>query len=172
MKRVFILLVSLCVALSMAAQSGNGKSQRAELSLGSAMPEFKLESEVYGNVSSADLKGKVVLINMFATWCGPCQKELAEVKDVLWPKFKDNSSFKMLVIGREHTDEQLQKYNEKKGFTFPLYPDPSRAVYSLFADITIPRTYLYNKEGKLIYSSIGYSQEEFGKLMKAIEEAL
>ena len=109
---------------------------------------------------------------MFATWCGPCQKELAEVKDVLWPKFKDNGSFKMLVIGREHTDEQLQKYNEKKGFTFPLYPDPSRAVYSLFADITIPRTYLYNKEGKLIYSSIGYSQEEFGKLMKAIEGAL
>ena len=172
MKRVFILLVSLCVALSMAAQSGNGKSQRAELSLGSAMPEFKLESEVYGNVSSADLKGKVVLINMFATWCGPCQKELAEVKDVLWPKYKDNKNFKMLVIGREHTDADLTKYNEKKGFTFPLYPDPKREVFSLFADQTIPRSYLYDKNGKLVWSAIGYSPEEFKVMMDAIEKAL
>ena len=171
MKKFLLAILAVIVALPLTAQT-NDKKQRPELALGSAMPQFALESSVYGKVSSADLKGKVVLINMFATWCGPCQKELAEVKDVLWPKFKDNSSFKMLVIGREHTDEQLQKYNEKKGFTFHLYPDPSRSVYSLFADITIPRTYLYNKEGKLIYSSIGYSQEEFGKLLKAIEVAL
>ncbi len=172
MKRIFTISFALCLAFTMLAQSGNSKPQRPELALGSAMPEFALESSVYGKVSSADLKGKVVLINLFATWCGPCQKELAEVKDILWPKFKDNAAFRMIVIGREHTDADLQKYNEKKGFTFPLYPDPKRETYSKFADMTIPRTYLYNNEGKLIYSSIGYSEAEFGKLLKAIEGAL
>ena len=78
----------------------------------------------------------------------------------------------MLVIGREHTDEDLQKYNERKKFTFPLYPDPKREVFSLFAEKSIPRAYLFGKDGKLIYSSVGYTAEEFQKLMKTIESAL
>ena len=94
------------------------------------------------------------------------------MQQVLWPKYKDNANFKMLVLGREHTDADLEKYNQKKGFTFPLYPDPARGVFSKFADQTIPRTYLYGKDGKLIYSAIGYSPEEFAKLMEAIEGAL
>jgi thioredoxin-related protein len=78
----------------------------------------------------------------------------------------------MLVIGREHTDADLQKYNERKKFTFPLYPDPKREVFSLFAEKSIPRTYLFGKDGKLIYSSMGYSPDEFQKLMEAIGDVL
>ena len=146
--------------------------QAQELKQGDAMPGFELNSSVYGKVNSADLKGKVVLISLFATWCGPCQLELAEVQKTLWPKYKDNKDFKMLVIGREHTDEQLTKYNERKKFTFPLYPDPKREVFSKFAEKSIPRAYLFGKDGKLIYSSIGYTEEEFQHLLKAIENAL
>ena len=173
MKKIATLLVLFCMAITLNAQNQNEeKPKRPELELGSAMPQLDLKSEVYGNITNQDLKGKVVLINMFATWCGPCQKELAEVQSTLWPKFKDNKNFKMIVIGREHTDEQLAKYNEKKGFTFPLYPDPKRENYARFADITIPRAYLYNKEGKLIWSAIGYTPEEFKELMETIEKAL
>lgn len=164
--------LSLLFAIMFFAVSLCGQQKGKELALGSPMPQFTLSSSVYGNLASADLKGKVVLINMFATWCGPCQGELAEIQKVLWPKYKDNPNFCLVVIGREHTDEQLAAYNKKKGFTFPLYPDPKRGAYSKFADSTIPRADLYNKEGKLVYSSIGYSQEEFAKLLKAIEEAL
>ena len=170
MKRLFFILAALLVSLQMSAQ--NDKPVRAELALGSDMPSFTIESSVYGKITSADLKGKVVLINLFATWCPPCQKELAEVQQVLWPKYKDNKNFKMLVLGREHTDADLEKYNQKKGFTFPLYPDPARGVFSKFADQTIPRTYLYGKDGKLVYLAIGYSPEEFAKLMEAIDGAL
>lgn len=143
-----------------------------ELKVGDSMPKFELTSTVYGNVKPADLKGKVVLVSLFATWCGPCQKELAEVQNTLWPKYKDNKDFVLLVIGREHTDEQLQKYNERKKFSFPLYPDPKREVFSLFAEQSIPRAYLFDKSGKLVYSSVGYTEEEFGKLMKLLEESL
>lgn len=163
MKRIGFLLVMCLLCMGIHAQ---------EMKLGDSMPTFTLDSKVYGKVKPVDLKGKVVLINLFATWCGPCQSELAEVKDVLWPKYKDHKDFVMLVIGREHTDEQLQKYNERKKFAFPLYPDPKREVFSLFAEQSIPRSYLFDVNGKLIYSSIGYSADEFQKLMEAIENAL
>ena len=163
MKKLGLLLMLLCVSFAVHAQ---------ELKKGDKLPDFQLKSSVYGNVSSADLKGKVVLVSLFATWCGPCQLELAEVQKTLWPKYKDNKDFVLLVIGREHTDEQLKVYNERKKFTFPLYPDPKREVFSLFAEKSIPRAYLFNKEGEAIYTSMGSEKEEFNHLMNAIEEAL
>ena len=163
MKKLGILFAMLVLTLFAQAQ---------ELKTGDAMPEFQLSSSVYGDVKPADLKGKVVLVSLFATWCGPCQKELAEVQSTLWPKYKDNKDFVLLVIGREHTDEQLQKYNERKKFTFPLYPDPKREVFSLFAEKTIPRAYLFGKDGKLVYSSVGYTAEEFQTLIESIAKAL
>jgi len=163
MKKFALMFMMLVMAIGMQAQ---------ELKKGDSMPKFELKSSVYGDVKPADLKGKVVLVSLFATWCGPCQKELADVQSTLWPKYKDNKDFVMLVIGREHTDEDLQKYNERKKFTFPLYPDPKREVFSLFAEKSIPRAYLFGKDGKLIYSSVGYTAEEFQKLMKTIESAL
>lgn len=163
MKKLVVMFMMLVMIVCVQAQ---------ELKIGDVLPNFELTSSVYGNVKAADLKGKVVLISLFATWCGPCQKELADVQSMLWPKYKGDKNFVMLVVGREHTDEQLQKYNERKAFTFPLYPDPKREVFSLFADKTIPRAYLFGKDGKLIYSSIGYTAEEFQNLMNSIETAL
>lgn len=163
MRKWFMMLVVLAMTMGMQAQ---------ELQVGDAMPKFELDSSVYGSIKPADLKGKVVLVSLFATWCGPCQMELADVQSKLWPKYKDNKDFVMLVVGREHTDEQLQKYNERKKFTFPLYPDPKREVFSLFAEKSIPRAYLFGKDGKLIYSSMGYTAEEFQKLMETIASAL
>ena len=163
MKKLMMLCLMLVAVMAMQAQ---------ELKVGDALPKFELKSSVNGDVKPVDLKGKVVLVSLFATWCGPCQKELAEVQSTLWPKYKDNKNFKMLVIGREHTDEDLQKYNERKKFTFPLYPDPKREVFSKFAEKSIPRAYLFDKNGKLVYASVGYTAEEFQKLMETIESAL
>ena len=166
-KCVFLAFFAL-LALVVRAQDESGDLVKE----GQQMPAFTIMNDNGTQVPSSSLKGKVILINFFATWCPPCQKELAEVQKILWPKYKDNKDFVLLVIGREHTDAELQKYNEKKGFTFPLYPDKNRAIYGAFAKNLIPRSYLVDKTGKVEYATKGYSDEEFAELMKKIEAAL
>ena len=75
-------------------------------------------------------------------------------------------------ISFEHADAELAKYNEKKGFTFPLYPDKNRAIFGAFAKNLIPRTYLIGKDGKVIYAGKGYTEEEFAGLMDKIGASL
>ena len=170
MKKITLCSIAIFFSMLSFAQDNKGDI----IKVGDDMPAFTLNSTKNGIVNSEDLKGKVVLINIFATWCGPCQFELAEVEKILWPKYKDNKNFRLLVIGREHTDEQLAKYNEKKKFTFPLYPDPKREVTGKFATQFIPRSYLINKEGKVISATTGYKEgsELMEQLIREIEKAL
>lgn len=168
MKKVILFCVIALTSMLSLAQDNNADIVK----VGDNMPAFTLSSTVNGTVRSEDLKGKVVLINIFATWCGPCQSELAEVQKTLWPKFKDNKDFQMLVIGREHTDEQLTEYNKRKNFTFPLYPDPKREVTGKFATKMIPRSYLVDKNGKVISATTGFGDGYMDKLIKEIEKAL
>ena len=84
-----MLLVAVCA-----------QAQTEKIKLGDPMPAITLNSETYGNITPDDLKGKVVLVSLFATWCPPCQLELADVQKTLYPKYKDNPDFKLLVIGR------------------------------------------------------------------------
>lgn len=138
--------------------------------VGDKIPSFTLSSEVYGTVSSQELEGNVTMLFFFATWCGPCQDELGAIQQRLVPMFEGRDNFKLLVVGREHTDTQLSEYNEVKGFTFPLYPDVDRQVYSKFAKQTIPRAYLIDKDGKVVDFAAGYDKDHFDSMCdKALE---
>lgn len=115
MKNYLLGIFFLFSVLTMKAQPESPE----KIKVGDTMPVFTIVSDDGKEISSERMKGKVVLINFFATWCPPCQKELAAIEETLWPKYKDNDNFEMMVIGREHTDADLKSYNEKKGFSFP-----------------------------------------------------
>lgn len=188
MKKSFLGLGAFLIACFVTAQvpqgKGNGntgketktataptKEESNIIKTGDKAPSITVKSDK-NPVMPQELKGKVVLVNLFATWCGPCQTELAEIEKTLWPEFKDNKQFRMLTIGREHDDSELAKYNKKKGFSFPLYPDKDRSIYNQFAKSYIPRTYLIGKNGKVVYTSVGFNEEEFKQLMTKIREEL
>ncbi|MGQ1788370.1 TlpA family protein disulfide reductase [Saccharicrinis sp. GN24d3] len=137
---------------------------------GDLMPAFNLKS-ADENISSSDLKGKVVLINFFATWCPPCIKELPYVKKEIADKYKNRKDFKLLVVGREHTQAEMDKFKAEK-FDLPFYPDKDRAMYGKFAMNTIPRNYVIDKSGKIIYASTGFSIEEFEKMLDLLKREL
>jgi len=167
MKNLIILLIGIFVSTAIFAKDYQGSL----IKNGDQTPNFKLQTIDGKEFSITDLKGKVVLVNFFATWCGPCMKELPEVQSQLWPKFKDQD-FVMVAIGREHTAAELKAFNQKKGFTFPLAADPKREVYSKFASQYIPRNYVLDKNGKIIFQSVGFNQKDLEKMMKVIADNL
>lgn len=164
------LLTSLLVLLVLVGKAQ--EDQSGIVNVGADMPAFTIVSDNGQTLQSDSLKGKVLLVSFFATWCPPCQKELASVQQMLWPKYKDNKDFVLLVIGREHSEAELVKYNERKGFDFPLYPDKNRQIYEKFAKSVIPRSYLVSRAGKIVYVTQGYTEAEFAELITKIEQVL
>lgn len=147
-------------------------SSSSEIEKGDRLPDFSLTSQKFGTMGSADLEGKVVYICFFATWCSPCQEELAAIQSTLLEELSEEEDFRLVVIAREHTDEDIEEYIEQKGFTFPIYPDPKREVYSLFAQSYIPRAYLVDKEGVIRKATVGYDDMEFAGMILSARKLL
>jgi peroxiredoxin len=170
MKKLLVIL--LCSLLVPAAFSQADKDTTNLLKVGSDMPEFTLTSIDGKTITSDDLYGKVVLINFFATWCGPCMLEMPELNKDIWQKYKDNEDFVLLVVDREEKPEVIKAWVQKKKYDMPFYPDEKKEVYSLFATKFIPRNYLFDKESRLVLNSMGFKKEEFEVLKRQIGDLL
>jgi len=139
--------------------------------VGQDLPSFSVTTLESKEVSTASLRGKVVLLNFWATWCPPCQTEMPRLEKDVWRKYQGRD-FEMIAIAREQTSKEIQEYRAKHNYSFPMAPDPKRAVYSKFANAGIPRNYVINREGKILYQSYGYSPEDFQKMKSILEKEL
>lgn len=99
----------------------------------------------------ADLKGRVVLVNFWATWCPPCRKEMPDLQ-ALYDKYKDQG-FIVLAISDEEAAKVTLFITERK-ISFPVLLDPGRKVNESFVVDGIPKSFVYNREGKLVAQSI------------------
>jgi peroxiredoxin len=131
--------------------------------LGQAAPDFSLKTLEGDRFTLSDQRGRVVLLNFFATWCGPCQEELPQLQKI-WSEHGEDKAFRMLIIGREESAEKVAAFRAEHRFTFPMAADSDRSVYSRFAEQRIPRTYLISRDGKIVYQCTGYYEAELGKL--------
>lgn len=101
-----------------------------------------------------EFRGKVVLLNFWATWCGPCKKEMVPL-EVLYQRFRERG-FVVLGVSLDQGGVQVVKsFVEKRGLTFPVVIDTSGKAKSIYHVTSLPTTFLIDQDGRIIGKSLG-----------------
>ncbi|MBA7647250.1 Thiol-disulfide oxidoreductase ResA [subsurface metagenome] len=115
--------------------------------------DFELESIKGRTISLSSLKGKVVFLNFWATWCPPCRAEMPSM-ELLYKELKDEG-FEILAVNLQEDKKQVQKFVDDFGLTFPVVLDKTGRIGTAYGARSIPITYLIDKSGIIIAGTIG-----------------
>jgi peroxiredoxin len=169
--KISLATLPLCVFALKLFAAEQPEFESSLTTVGRQAPEISwitLDGQKWDNKS---FHGKVVVINFFATWCGPCLQEMPHLQKEVWDKFK-GKNFVMIAIGREHKVAELKEFQKKRELTLPMAADPERKIFARFATDQIPRDYVIGADGKIAYQSNGFTEPEFKKMLGVIEKEL
>lgn len=168
-----LALVSAGSLVPVGAATQTEPSMKSLTKVGERMPAFTVKEVSGKTFSMAKERGKVVVVNFWATWCAPCRVEMPRLEKEIWDKYKGNPDFVMVAIARQQTEAKIAAFEkEHPEFTYPLAYDPQRKVYAKFAAAGIPRSYVVGRDGKIVFQSLGYEKGDIAKMNAAIAKAL
>ena len=182
MKKNFFYAGGLSLLLwGMAACSGQGKADKAAVvadsvvvktdsvaadstgyivKVGESAPDFTITLTDGKQMKLSELRGKVVMLQFTASWCGVCRKEMPFIEKDIWLKHKNNPEFALIGIDRDEPLDKVIAFGKSVGVTYPL------------RESGITRNVLIDREGKIVKLTRLYNEEEFASLVDQIDEML
>jgi cytochrome c biogenesis protein CcmG/thiol:disulfide interchange protein DsbE len=153
---IYAVLAGLLVVVAISLK----RSQQGTVQPGDKIPAFSMplfsgyEFNSSNQVNIADLRGKVVFINFWASWCKPCEQEAADLRDA-WAYYKDSGKVVFLGVDYVDTEPEARAYMQKFGITYANGPDLGTKVSQLFRIKGVPETYVLDQEGVLRKVKVG-----------------
>ena len=138
---------------------------------GDMAPDFTVEMLDGSKVTLSALRGKVVLVGFWATWCPPCRQELSHMQKDVIDRFA-GKDLVVLPISRGEKRKTVEEYIAKMGYTFPIGLDGDQSIYRKYASNYIPRSFVVGRDGKVVYVAVGYDEQIAKDIDAAISEAL
>jgi len=173
-------VICAAVLFFLPRQAGAQVSSEAERALRSANiqvlaeridpREFTLPLLTGGNVSLSSYRGKVVILNFWATWCPPCRTEMPSM-ETLYQRFSAQG-LEILAVDIGENVSTVQQFIRNSGYSFPVLLDSSNRVSSVYGIEAIPTTYIIDREGKIIGRIVGSIMWDNQRVITAIDALL
>lgn len=180
MKSIFkstkIALVGLLIFTNAFSQSAGLQIQEIPADyeftskIGDTIPDFTMTLTNGKKISSKDWKGKVVMLQFTASWCGVCRKEIPFIEKDIWLKNKRNPNFLLFGVDRDEPLETVKKYQKEMEISYPLAIDPNADVFGIFADkkAGVTRNVIIDKNGKIVFVTRLFKEAEFKEMVRVI----
>lgn len=179
LSRLFLVMVfaSMLTGCGESIQNESGGSDRKEeisykeLGEGDEAPDFTVELVDGESISLSEQRDKIVLLNFWATWCGPCVREMPAF-ETLAKEYKDEVY--VIAVNCMEDKNTVSKFVKEKGYTFPVAYDVDGEICMKYPSDGIPYTLIIDKEGivQRIYLGAGTAEEQYEEYKKAIDDLL
>ena len=142
--------------------------------VGDLAPDFTLQLTDGSTFTLSEQRGKVVMLQFTASWCGVCRKEMPFIERDIWLPNKDNKDFVLLGIDREEALEDVLKFVETTKVTYPIALDTNADVFASYAErkAGITRNILIDRDGRIVKLTRLFNETEFNELVQQINELL
>jgi len=134
-------------------------------------PDFISENLRGGNTGLADYKGKVVLLNFWATWCRPCRAEMPGM-ETLWQKYKEQGLVVAAISVDEGSRGRIETFSKLLDLSFPILLDPESKVSNLYKVTNMPTSFFIDRNGKIISRIVGTEEWASPEAIQLVERLL
>jgi peroxiredoxin len=175
MKKLLLFLSCIiCCALCIKANAQEGEDRGYIVKVGDMAPDFELTMDNGKTIRLSQLRGKVVMLQFTASWCGICRKEMPFIESDIWQKHKNDNDFVLVGIDREETADKVALLREVTKITYPLAYDTKGDVFRLYAyaNAGITRNVLIDKKGRIVMLTRKFEDQEFKALCQKISQML
>ncbi len=177
MKKLLIIALNTLVAatshgqLSKLPEKAIPEDYGYIVNLGQQLPEISMELTDGTTVTTDVLKGKVVMLQFTASWCGVCRKEMPHIEKDIWLRHKDNKDFALIGIDMDEPLDKVKKFGEDMKITYPLALDPGAKIFYTFAaqGAGVTRNVIVDKTGKIVYMTRLFKEDEFREMVEVID---
>jgi thiol-disulfide isomerase/thioredoxin len=148
---------------------GSAHAQACDQAAGDCLPDVKYIDTKGTTYSPQSLAGKVVVVNFWATWCGPCQQEIPSLSRI-YAQYKDKGVVFLGIMADQNppSDAQLASFESQHDLTYPVVRVNSDILVSYNYPEALPTTFVFNKKGKQVYKHLGpISEGQFSAMLDA-----
>lgn len=174
MKKVALVAVACFAVLLAFAQNPTADKNGYIVKLGQQAPDFTAKLTDGKQITLSQWRGKWVMLQFTASWCGVCRKEMPHIEKEIWQKHKDNENFVLIGIDRDEPLQKVIQFGLSTGITYPLALDPGAQIFSKYAlpDAGITRNVLIDPKGKIVMMTRLFNETEFNTLVETINKIL
>jgi len=164
-------LAALAALVLLAGCRSSGDARR-EVAIGREVPPYTATRLEGGLASLDELRGRVVLLNVWATWCAPCREEIPYLQSLYDRHAREGLEIVGVSVDANGSEETIREFQRDFRMTYPIWLDPDERVQSLYLALGVPASYLIDRDGVLRWKHLGTVRATDTTFTRALGAAL